>query len=237
MALARFTKPVDGTIPIQALLYPDEELISSQDGVGIYDGLQKSPEHQNGTVHITNHRLFYIDASKKTSSRSFAMDLEHVSQTDYYAGLFTSSSKVTLHLHVENTEVIAAERAGISGFESWECEVCAYRNPPGLSPSAAKICGLCGVPRNSTAAGSSSVIISTSLPSSVSTSAIPLTDTSDRKPSSVPCPACTFLNHSSMKTCEICDTPLPRTTSSTSAVAAGIGTTKSAPATRPQHPD
>jgi ESCRT-II complex subunit VPS36 len=38
MTLRRCTKLVDGTIPIPALLYNDEELLSSQDGVGIYDG-------------------------------------------------------------------------------------------------------------------------------------------------------------------------------------------------------
>ena len=38
MALKRFTSTVDGTIPVPALLYEDEVLLSSQDGVGIYDG-------------------------------------------------------------------------------------------------------------------------------------------------------------------------------------------------------
>lgn len=38
MALSRFTRPVDGTIPIPALLYDDEHLLASQDGVGLYDG-------------------------------------------------------------------------------------------------------------------------------------------------------------------------------------------------------
>jgi len=38
MALSRYTSPVDGTIPVQALLYNDEELLASQDGVGIYNG-------------------------------------------------------------------------------------------------------------------------------------------------------------------------------------------------------
>ena len=36
--LKRYTKPVDGTIPIPALLYDDEDLLASQDGLGIYDG-------------------------------------------------------------------------------------------------------------------------------------------------------------------------------------------------------
>jgi hypothetical protein len=38
MALRSCTVSVDGSIPIQALLYDDEELFSSQDGVGIYNG-------------------------------------------------------------------------------------------------------------------------------------------------------------------------------------------------------
>jgi len=38
MALRRYTTSIDGTIPVPALLYDDEELLASQDGVGIYDG-------------------------------------------------------------------------------------------------------------------------------------------------------------------------------------------------------
>lgn len=37
-ALALYTRPVDGTIPVSALLYDDEHLLASQDGVGLYDG-------------------------------------------------------------------------------------------------------------------------------------------------------------------------------------------------------
>jgi len=38
MALRQYTVSVDGSIPVRALLYNDEELLTSQDGVGIYDG-------------------------------------------------------------------------------------------------------------------------------------------------------------------------------------------------------
>lgn len=38
MALKRYTKSIDSTIPIPALLYTDERFFSSQHGVGIYDG-------------------------------------------------------------------------------------------------------------------------------------------------------------------------------------------------------
>ena len=36
--LGRYTKSIDGTIPVSALLYDDERLLASQDGVGLYDG-------------------------------------------------------------------------------------------------------------------------------------------------------------------------------------------------------
>jgi hypothetical protein len=142
-------------------------------------------------VHATSHRLFFISSVSQafpssssvssssffSSSRpslvsnpddedsSFVLDLARVSTTDYYAGLFASSAKVTLHLSRPaldssssasnaNTHLSGGSSSGIdvnsgdSAFAAWECEVCAFRNPPGLSPQAARICGLCGVPRS-----------------------------------------------------------------------------------------
>ncbi|KAJ7500784.1 EAP30/Vps36 family-domain-containing protein [Mycena galericulata] len=236
MTLRRFTKSVDGTIPIPALLYNDEELLASQDSVGIYDGVHKSPNHQAGTVHVTTHRLFYI-SSQQEFAHSFAMDLSYIGQTDYYAGLFKSSAKVTLYI---SSDVAASTDSGTNDgdtpFESWECQVCAYRNPPGLSPAAARVCGLCGVPRDSvpapTAAPSphplpSSLPASTSLPSLLapSTSA----GSHRRQPSTIACPACTFLNHPSLLSCEMCSTELPQPTAPLAM--------QSAPSSRPASPD
>ncbi|KAJ3778927.1 EAP30/Vps36 family-domain-containing protein [Lentinula raphanica] len=226
MALQKYSKSVDGTIPIQALLYDDEELISSQDGVGIYDGLQKSPQHQSGTIHVTSQRLFYIDSAKR-ASRSFYLALSYVSRTEHYAGLFTSSAKVTLYLSSDSS---GPEASSHSGLEIWECEVCGYRNPPGLSPSAARICGLCGVPRSLPApsnAGIPELNAASVLPSSASTSALSSTL---QEPHLVACEACTFLNPPSRKTCEICATPLPKAAGDTALEA------KSAPTTRPASP-
>ncbi|KAJ8494471.1 hypothetical protein ONZ45_g13236 [Pleurotus djamor] len=138
MALRRYTRCIDGSIPVQALLYDDEDLFASQDNVGIYDGSQKSPDRQSGSIHVSTHRLFYVDNQDETV-HSFALDLSYVTQTDYYAGLFKSSPKVT---GSPSTSSVPAQ------FETWECEVCDYRNPPGLSPAAASICALCGVPRS-----------------------------------------------------------------------------------------
>jgi ESCRT-II complex subunit VPS36 len=38
MSLKTATKHIDGSIPVQAFLYQDEDLQLSQDGVGVYDG-------------------------------------------------------------------------------------------------------------------------------------------------------------------------------------------------------
>ncbi|KAG2135359.1 EAP30/Vps36 family-domain-containing protein [Suillus bovinus] len=243
MALRRYTSSIDGTIPVPALLYDDEELLASQDGVGIYDGLQKAPDHQTGSVHVSTHRLFFVHSQNPTSY-SFTMGLLHVTRTNYYAGLFKSSAKISLFLD-PNTALPLTTTSGqrTEIFESWECEVCSHRNPPGLSPAAARICALCGVPRSASAvsiaseASSQIQSVFSSLPESSYTS---LSSSSSPGPPSPPstnddsdgiaCPACTFLNHPSLRVCEICTTLLPN------AEHAGIMRAKSAPSTRPVSP-
>lgn len=182
---------------------------------------QKAPNHQNGTLFVTSHRLFYVD-SAKARSRSFSLDLAHVNRTDYYAGLFTSSPKVTLYLSM-NAAGPSLDFAG----ESWVCEVCNYRNPPGASLSSAK-CTLCGVPRAKT--GSS---ISTPASPSPRTGQNAQSTSASVTPAHTPgldaqtenaCPACTFLNHPSLRECEICGTGLSRPTA------------MSAPVSRPESP-
>ncbi|KAF8963287.1 EAP30/Vps36 family-domain-containing protein [Flammula alnicola] len=235
MALRRYTRSADGTIPIQALLYNDEELLASQDGVGIYDGSQKSPDHQDGIIHVTTHRLFYIDAHRPIA-KSFEMALSLIVQTEYYAGLFKSSPKVTCHLSGNPVASGSAEQdRAHAQFDSWECEVCAYRNPPGLSPAATRICALCGVPRTAVPTPITSVSshhLSSSLPSSALSSttnlAPELYSSSGHKQTSIACPACTFLNHPYLRSCEICSTELPQYKG---------GEHRSAPSSRPITPD
>ncbi|PCH42956.1 hypothetical protein WOLCODRAFT_138126 [Wolfiporia cocos MD-104 SS10] len=259
MSLRRYTTGVDGTIPVQALLYEDEDLLASQDGIGIYDGTEKSAPHQSGIIHATTHRLFYFDATRPWD-RSFELDLSHVARTEHYAGLFTSSPKVTLHFHpiapgTERADGWSASSTSATAdpaFASWTCDVCNYRNPPGLSPAASRVCGLCGVPRSSTqasvpvmiphpaklTASSSPYHTSSSLPSS-SSSLAQLTLSSGNTPNAEPanseeiaCVACTFLNHPALVACEMCGTPLPRST----AAPPSHPHAKSAPASRPTTP-
>ncbi|KDN44635.1 hypothetical protein RSAG8_05400, partial [Rhizoctonia solani AG-8 WAC10335] len=93
----RHFRRVDGTIPVAALLYEDEELVASQDSVGLYDGKEKTPHHQNGVIHITSHRLIYID-NIHPRRFSTSCNLSRIKQTDVYAGFLKSSPKVILYL-------------------------------------------------------------------------------------------------------------------------------------------
>jgi ESCRT-II complex subunit VPS36 len=192
MAVRRWSRSIDGTIPVRALLYDDEELLASQEGVGIYDGLQKSAEHPSGVVHVSTHRLFYVD-ERRPGGCSFAVDLGGVGKTESYGGLFKSSPKVTLHFAAA---AAAPETTGSSRDDGWVCMVCSYQNPPGLSPTAARICALCGVPRAST-------------PVPTPTPTRTPTRTPTPASAAVSCPACTFLNDRSRSVCEMCGGPLP----------------------------
>lgn len=140
---------------------------------------------------MTSHRLFYY-STQSPDKYSFSFDLAHTTQTDHYAGLFTSSAKVTLHLGSLD-DVVDAEDDVVLG---WECHVCSYRNPPGTSRNS-QVCTLCGVPRSDPLETSPT---SKSLPSSRAVTPFP---------SEAACSACTFLNPASSKSCEICGTPLP----------------------------
>ncbi|KAG6914765.1 hypothetical protein DXG01_015456 [Tephrocybe rancida] len=177
--------------------------------------------------------------SQNAYKHSVSLDLSSVTQTEYYAGLFKSSPKVTLHLSGNTADIspdAGDNSSGEAGFESWECEVCAYRNPPGLSPAAARICGLCGVPRSSVPSSTSTSMASQgrseSLPASTtapSISSLASSPTPDLDANA--CPVCTFHNHPSLRYCEMCTTELPRAPQKTSRAM------KSAPSSRPASPD
>ncbi|KIJ36406.1 hypothetical protein M422DRAFT_34242 [Sphaerobolus stellatus SS14] len=217
--MQRHARPLDGSIPLAALLYDEEQVVVSQDSVGLYDGNQKSLDHQLGTVHVTSHRLLYVDAVHP-SACSLAIPLASVTQTDFYAGFLKSSPKVTVFLNnvdAEETEV-----------ESWICHVCSYRNPPGLGDTARK-CSLCGVirdlPSQSTEPRTKDSVYSGNISAALSSSSSAVPRPSSREP--IPCPACTFLNHPSLRSCEICSTPLDPQS---------VRPFKSAPASRPDTP-
>ncbi|PKI82757.1 amidase [Malassezia vespertilionis] len=114
-----------------ALLARDETLVASQAGVGMYDGDQKVPSMNDGTLVLTTHRLVYVDARLPRTNSVFVR-LAWIKQTEHYAGFLRSSPKITLLVRVQ----AAARRA------EWTCAVCGTVNVP--RPDEAR-CGVCGV--------------------------------------------------------------------------------------------
>lgn len=158
------------------------------------------------------------------------MDLAYITRTEYYARLFKSSPKVTCHLTEEGPTPDTDSPEVMS--EGWECGLCAYRNPPGLSPAAVSVCELCGVPRPSVALISPSLATTSHLSSSLPSSSRSLSASlaaeshSGRKQTEIACPACTFLNHLLLRECELCGMELPKPK----------GNLQSAPSSRPLTP-
>ncbi len=118
-----------------------------------------------------------------------------------------SSAKITLFL---------GQQASVNGHSleshevqsGWTCGVCGYVNSLSSSDSARSVetrCGLCGVRFLTSRSSSSLPPTRTGTPAPATSPRVIVDDPDGR----IPCPACTFLNHKSMASCEMCSTPLP----------------------------
>lgn len=181
-------------------------------------------------VHLTTHRLLLLQALSEPSSskKGLQTNMSYIRQTEFYVGFMRSSPKITLSLgHASPTADVPAQTNESIGHEEdsqadWSCPVCGHNNPVGSLGYARPEdkCTLCGVTYGKSSAmgpNGRATPISTSRPptpklSSDSTTSLPSTPSTPAVPSEtrVACPACTFLNHPSIRTCEICDTALPR---------------------------
>ena len=116
--------------------------------------------------------------------------------------------------------------AAAAGERAWVCRICGMRNVPSVELGLK--CSLCGVARDPLPSTSSrppsslgnparnpspparrpSSFSSTSTRPAVSTSSTPQLFDPKETGSRIACPVCTFLNHHSMATCEVCESPL-----------------------------
>ncbi|GAA6011479.1 hypothetical protein JCM10207_002633 [Rhodosporidiobolus poonsookiae] len=273
---------LDVSLPtLSALLFPDEQTLTHQDSVGLYNGKDKSPRHQDGRIVLTSHRIVYV-ATSKPHINSCALDLATVRQTEFWGGLFKSSPKITLVVDdpsasssssaAPSTNGTSAEPGAERGVgdgaptdkerdlqqlvhsaqsRAWVCHVCGMRNVPTSSRGLA--CSLCGVPADPAALAAGSSSSSASTPVSRLSTPPPLRPASAPVPPPPPpppqldpkvtgtriaCPVCTFLNHHSMTTCEVCDSALFPSSSASSAAPQADSTPSSsaAPTPRPSTP-
>ncbi|CZS91326.1 hypothetical protein WAI453_003622 [Rhynchosporium graminicola] len=151
-----FLKHIDLTTALRPSYLPDEVLLFVQDNVGMYEGKFKIPDHQNGQVYLTSHRICYVDNGDPRKN-STAIDLKDVERYDFYGGFLKSSPKVTLvpkpikRSSIHNRSVSNLSQASRSATSSpaptnspfhlpapelspasiatWICTICSFSNP------------------------------------------------------------------------------------------------------------
>ncbi|RAL63906.1 hypothetical protein DID88_003094 [Monilinia fructigena] len=152
-----FLKHLDLTTALRPSYLPDEVNLFVQDNVGLYEGKYKIPDHQNGQVYLTSHRICYVD-NEDPRRNSTAIELKEVDRFEFYAGFLKSSAKITLvpkpskRSSVQNRAITSLNSATRSATSSplsrtetpfhlptpepspatsatWICPICSFSNP------------------------------------------------------------------------------------------------------------
>ncbi|KAB8349860.1 hypothetical protein FH972_023873 [Carpinus fangiana] len=220
-----FLRQIDLTTALRPSLLPDETLLFVQDAVGLYAGKFKLPDYQSGQAYLTSHRACYVD-NEEPRKRAVAIDLKDVDRVELYAGFLKSSPKVTflpkasrLNLaSVRHSGPIAASSSPASrtgsplrpSFEpprasnaTWICPICSFSNPvpPNFDPAIANEttplppCQACGIKPPLVNVIKAAIAGLSNRPQNGSAKANV-------------CPRCTFENHPSLHTCEVCGASL-----------------------------
>ncbi|KAI1333259.1 Vps36-domain-containing protein [Xylariaceae sp. FL0255] len=233
-----FLKQIDLTTALRPSYLPDEVLLFVQDNVGLYEGKFKLPNHQNGQVYLTSHRICYVD-TQNPRKYSLALHLKHVERYEFYAGFLKSSAKVTLipkppkaSSSSSSSSCKAAPQPPSSPSDptnshqpntaaTWVCTICSFPNPvpSNFDPTIANAntplppCLACGIKPPLTHVLKAAIANATSRQPLKNTSASTTTTTSQlpsnpSQPDGFECPRCTFSNHPALLSCEICGAPL-----------------------------
>ncbi|KAI9719944.1 MAG: hypothetical protein M1828_005982 [Chrysothrix sp. TS-e1954] len=221
------------TSALRPSLLPNEALLFVQDAVGLYQGKAKLAEYQNGQTYLTTHRVCYVD-NVTPREQCVAIDLKDVERGEIYAGFLKSSPKVTLvpklprlAIALGNGSSHASQVAAPpqQNHATWICTICSYVNPmPGyLDPVTAsettplEPCLSCGIKP------SLAHLLKASIASVSRKRAEHSAHLSPREAlaksggdgsslisagASLECPRCTFQNHPSLLSCEICGASL-----------------------------
>ncbi|KAJ3172293.1 Vacuolar protein-sorting-associated protein 36 [Geranomyces variabilis] len=229
--------PVQLTAAVRPVLLEGETVAVMQKDVGLYEGKTRLQEFDNGILTVTSHRILWIDESKETGLQ---LSLSKTRGVDHSSGIWKASSpKIILTLSAGPGQSALAQVpiAGVSIPSNvmpvtsppttsspeirWTCSICAH-----LNNTMTGKCDLCGVTKilpptpPALAAPASAVASGPSQPSRNSTSprrspithqSFQISPTSHAPPrAQTECPVCTFLNHSDLQACEICEAVLPK---------------------------
>ncbi|OBA24384.1 hypothetical protein METBIDRAFT_28912, partial [Metschnikowia bicuspidata var. bicuspidata NRRL YB-4993] len=191
-------------------LTENEHHVFVKDGVGIYQGKLKIKSLQKGRVYLTNKRVIYLDSVD--GSKAVAINLCDVANAEYVERFLRSSPKVKIFLKVaaDNTTHLnergspePESAAGRSPIVDWVCGICSFNNhmsrQVNLSANLPK-CVSCGIPP-------SYELLEAVLKKDLGTSRDSGSSQSSNTSPDL-CPKCTFINHPSMRFCEVCGAPL-----------------------------
>lgn len=178
------------------VLFEDEHVVYIREDVGLYQGRVKVKLHQNGRVYLTNKRIIYVEGAD-----AVAVALCDTVRAEHVERFLRSSPKVKVYLAVHVGTVHAAPPE----TWRWTCKICLFRNSITGEARATAQCVACGIRPSSGELEFSGNQEVTAKPDPTANVANTPDDTT-----AVPgqCPACTFINHPSMRTCELCSTPL-----------------------------
>lgn len=191
----------------------NEHSLYVKDSVGLYQGKLKIVNRQNGRIYLTNKRIIYIDNSNQLMSVGVA--LADVSLGVVIDGFLRSSAKVKVFLKdsgQHQDQNLGSEPNG-SGAEpermcDWVCLICSFNNHVSnridLLQELPK-CTSCGI-RPSKAVILKAIKKTVTSPDSPAETPKAPPANSSQKDSQ--CSKCTFINHPSMKYCEMCGSEL-----------------------------
>lgn len=202
-----------------------EHNVYIRDGVGLYQGKLKIKNYQNGRLYLTNKRIIWLDSSDKM--QPIATNVADLVKAEFVDGFLRSSPKVKAYLldtkSASSTELGTPMNTGTSrvsidgGYRApnpevtsinWVCVICLYSNQINSNAdlsSTLPACVSCGI--QPSRAQLEKVLKEAEELSRDFTSSGPSASLDS-------CPKCTFVNHPSMRYCELCGTALRLVSSS-----------------------
>ncbi|SCU90103.1 LAME_0E07074g1_1 [Lachancea meyersii CBS 8951] len=193
---------VETTTSGQPILRENEKDIYVEHQVGCYQGKSKILGKQKGRIYVTSQRIIYIDDESPTLN-SVSLELDDVLGVEYSSKFLRKSARLCIFLKDSTSTANpgATDTVGPSNEKScWTCPICAFENKTLEHLTQDNIhsfpCSNCGIAPDFQMIEGSIRYLENAL--SV------FENVEDTE-----CPACTFLNHPSLRNCEICGTRLP----------------------------
>lgn len=182
------------------VLHDAEHSVYVRDSIGLYHGKLKITNRQHGRIYLTNRRLIYVDS--KDQLLSVGVRLGDILRAEPIDGFLRSLAKVKLFL---KEKPVGTPAASVQKQETlnWVCLICSFNNHGAGTPDPLKSlpkCVSCGV-QTSKAVISKALLRAQKAPEQEP--ANPKTPMRDDQ-----CAKCTFINHPSMKYCELCGNEL-----------------------------